>query len=294
MPERRIASLEIARQICCVGNLYALLSLLVLPMRIWNMNGLMLHCGANSIDRAGLCDLPLPKARGPRHFPVPFCDFADGVADALNYVGMRLVDERYGVTRDGNRFFGLMEVAPVVGDSKDFSMMMGLRGSHDQSISRGLVGGARVFVCDNLSFSGEVEIKTKQTTNILNRLPGLILEAVKQINGVFEVQERRFDTYKEFELKPRWGDAALTEMVRRGVLNPSRMGRAIEEWDHPSHEEHEENGYTLWRFHNAITEALKAPVDEKTGLPERAVAPLLMDRTVKMTQFLDEVCGFVH
>nr|MBS0019438.1 hypothetical protein [Gammaproteobacteria bacterium] len=49
--------------------------------------------------------------------------------------------------------------------------MVGLRGSYDQTLPRGLAVGSRVFVCDNLAFSGEVTIKTKQTTFIGQRLP---------------------------------------------------------------------------------------------------------------------------
>jgi glycerol-3-phosphate responsive antiterminator len=59
--------------------------------------------------------------------------------------------------------------------------MVGIRGSYDQSMSRMLGVGSRVFVCDNMAFSTEVSIATKQTTNIGSRLPGLMRAAVAQI-----------------------------------------------------------------------------------------------------------------
>jgi len=213
------------------------------------------------------------------------------VQDALSTVGLSVVDEQYGALKDGARFFGLMEVRPAYGDDRDYGLVVGLRGSHDQSFPRGLVAGSRVFVCDNLCFSGEIRVTTRQTTHIERRLPGLILSAVQNLQGVFEVQDARFKEYRRTELKPRWGDAAITELVRRQVINPTQVGRVIQEWDEPSHEEHAEDGHSVWRLHNAVTEAVKAPVDDR-GMPLRANAPMAMERTIGLTQFLDEVVGF--
>lgn len=255
------------------------------------MNGLMLHTGANAITREQLAQVPTPAPLGRFHKPVPYIDFVDKVADAMSTFGLRVLDEQYGLMRDGSRFFGLMELAPVAQVDRDYALMVGLRGSHDQSLPRGLVAGSRVFVCDNLSFSGEVKVTTKQTLNIERRLPGLIMDAVRNLHGVFEVQDARFNTYKAFQLKPRWGDAAITEMVRRGVVTPSQVGRLVHEWDTPSHEEHTQHGWSLWRLMNAVTETLKSPLDEH-GLPTRTNAPMVMERTVGMTQFLDEIAGF--
>lgn len=256
------------------------------------MSNLLLHCGADSVTRDRMYDVPTPPPMGPRHHPVPYSDFIDLTADALDSVGLRVIDEQYGLLKDGSRMFGLMELGGKFQTSgQDFGLMLGLRASHDQSIARGLVIGSRVFVCDNLAFSGEVSISTKQTTNIESRLPGMVYEAVQTLPNHFEVQAQRFDAYKGRELKPRWGDAALVEMVRRDVLSGSGLGKALVEWDNPSHEEHEQYGYSAWRLMQAVTEALKAPRDEE-GNPTRPAAPVAMAKTVRMTQFLDEICGF--
>jgi hypothetical protein len=252
---------------------------------------LLLHCGSQPIDRQQLAAIPTPPPLGPRHHPYPYGEYVDRVEDGLQTVGLRVVDEQYGALKDGARFFGLMEVEPVFKTERDYALIVGLRGSHDQTFPRGLVAGSRVFVCDNLAFSGEIKVTTRQTTNIERRLPGLILNAVRDLEGIFQVQDARFQTYRNFELKPRWGDAAITELVRRQVINASQVGRVISEWDEPSHEEHAEDGHTLWRMHNAVTEALKMPTDDN-GMPTRAAAPMAMTRTVGLTGFLDEIAGF--
>ena len=257
---------------------------------------LLMHCGATPKTRDEIALIPTPAPMGPRHNPIPYIDFVEGVSNALEVAGIKLVDESFGAAKSGDRFFGLMEVAPIHGEAPtDFSFQVGLRASHDQSVSRGLVAGERTFVCDNLCFSGSVKVMTKQTTNIERRMTGMILNAVEKLPGVFEVITERNEAYRDFKLKHRWGDAALVEMIRRGALLPTQLGRAMKEWDTPSHEEHIEGGRSVWTLKNAVTEAIKAPVDPETGLTTRAGAPVAMERTVAMTQFLDEVVGFdVH
>lgn len=256
------------------------------------MSNLILHCGAESISRQDVGFIPTPAPMGPRHHPMPYIDFVELTTQALNNVGMTVVDEQYGALKDGARFFGLMELKPANPVVRDFGLMVGLRASHDQSLARGLVVGSRVFVCDNLAFSGEIEISTKQTTNIESRLPGMVYDAVERLPGMFEVQDQRFEAYKEKQLKSRWGDAALVELIRRDVLSGSALGKALVEWDTPSHAEHAEGGHTVWRLMQAVTEALKAPRDPETGKPTRPAAPVAMAKTVKMTRFLDEIVGF--
>jgi hypothetical protein len=253
---------------------------------------LLLHCGSNPISRQELGEIPTPPPLGARHHPYPYLDFVNQVEDGLRTVGLQIVEEQFGAPKDGARFFGLLEVEPIRKDrDRDFGMIVGLRGSHDQSFPRGMVAGSRVFVCDNLCFSGEVKVSTRQTTYIERRMPGLVLNAVRDLAGTFRIQDERFDAYKQMELKPRWGDAAITELVRRQIVTPSQVGRVIQEWDTPSHEEHLEHGRTAWTFHNAVTEALKTPLGED-GLPTRAAAPVAMTRTVGLTRFLDEIAGF--
>lgn len=245
---------------------------------------LMLHAGAESISRTDLMNLPAPKPLGPRHNPLPFGTDVELVTRELTRQGLHIEDEAYGVlyTKEGDptRYFGVLELAH---EQADLALVVGLRGSYDQSISRGLAVGSRVFVCDNLAFSGDVTFKTKQTTNIDERLPRMIAEAAIKVPALAQIQQIKFDQYKAIQLNPRHGDAAMVEMLRRGVLNANSIQRAVAEWDNPSHDEHAQYGYSLWRLMNAVTEAIKAKDPEKPN-----VLPV-WDRTIAMTQFLDEI-----
>lgn len=250
------------------------------------MNGLMLHCGAHSIARPQLAALPVPGALGPRHVVRPFIEDVELVERELAVWGVGVNDEAFGVTHDGNRFFGVLECKPLEGDyipKGDYSLLVGLRGSYDQSMARGLAVGSRVFVCDNLAFSGEVSVLTRQTTNVAERLPGMLREAVGRIPAMAQHQKARFEQYRLTKLSQRQGDAAMIELVRQQIVNPSQVGRLVREWDEPSHPEHAEDGYSVWRLFNAVTEAIK-PANK-----DRLAIPSVWERTIPLTNFLDGV-----
>lgn len=248
------------------------------------MNGLMLHAGALAISRDDLAKLPAPKPLGPRHNPLPFSMDVELVTKELLNHGMHVEQEAFGVlySKEGDpaRYFGVLELAH---EALDHALVVGLRGSYDQSISRGLAVGSRVFVCDNLAFSGEVTFQTKQTTFIEERLPRMMAEAAIRVPQLAQLQQARFDRYRATQLAVNHGEAALVELLRREVLNANSIHRAVAEWDHPSHDEHAENGYSVWRLMNAVTEAIKAKDASRPN-----ILPV-WDRTIAMTQYLDHL-----
>jgi hypothetical protein len=199
-------------------------------------------------------------------------------------------EQEYAIQKDGQRMFGLMTVGPKALEGQlitadDWNVMIGIRGAHDQSVQRGITLGSRVMVCSNLCFSGNLgTFVTKQTINIRHRIPGLIRSAVARLPEMAEQLEHTYNAYRNFEMKPRWGDAALVEITRRGGLSSAQLGRAIQEWDRPSHEEHAENGYSAWRLLNACTEALK-PTGTMGNMN------IVQDRSQKVSSFLNEVVG---
>ena len=98
-----------------------------------NTMSILMHCGAHPMSRQEIAAIPTPEPLGERHHPVPYIDFIDGVSDALTAIGMKVADESFGATKAGNRFFGLMELAPLFGEVEEgFRFQVGLRASHDQ------------------------------------------------------------------------------------------------------------------------------------------------------------------
>lgn len=215
---------------------------------------LMAHCGSDPITRTELAALPVPQPQGPRHHPMAFSSFIDLVQNELSDVGLSVNDEAFTVTPDHNRFFGLMSLTGTDDIAGDYALMLGLRGSHDQSIGRGLAIGSRVFVCDNLSFSGDFVLNTKQTTHIEKRLPPMIQDTVKKLPMHVEQQQRLFDKFKQSNLTDYRADALITRVIRAGIVPASKSVKLIETWDTPNHDY---GGRTAWGLYNTVTEVLR-------------------------------------
>lgn len=243
------------------------------------------------MNRGQLHMLPTPQARGRFHHPLPFGEYAETVVTQLERNGLEVVGEEYAVQKDGNRMFGMIEVSSPelegrnIFDQASHTWMVGVRGSHDQSIPRGLTVGSQVLVCSNLCFHGDLgTFQTKQTTNIETRLPILVGDAVRQLPQQIEHQEEIFDGLRRTEFKPRWGDAALVEIYRRNGLTAAQLGTAVNEWHNPSHEEHATDGYTAWRLLNATTEAAK-PTGQTVNMDT------VRNRTQIASSFIEEIAG---
>ena len=257
---------------------------------------LCLHAGAEAINRDALAALPLPAARGPRHVIRPFIEDVELIDGFLRNEGYIIKDEAFGV-RNGKDdmpadFFGVLTVEParsgeyIPAGTADFSLQIGVRGSYAQNFTRGIAVGNTIFCCDNMAFSGEITVGTKQTLNIGDRLPGLLRDAVARIPQFAEHQIKRFDAYKGRPMQQRSGDAILIECVRRGILNPSQIGKALEYWDAPVHVDgHTDRGQrTAFTLYNSVTEAIKQPSGKPNILP-------LWERTIPLTALFDEGVG---
>ena len=212
------------------------------------------------MPRSSLHALPLPTARGRFHKPVPFGEFADLVGDSLESNGFAIKKEEYAVAKDNNRFFGLMEIA-LEGEylpAERNSWLVGLRGSHDQRIPRGITIGSRVIVCSNLCFHGDLGvISTKQTTRIMDRLPRMVDDAISVLPARLRRKQDEFDRLQKIEITPNQGDSLLVGIYRAKGFNPHQLSVAIDEWHEPSYNEHKADGWTAWRLLQASTEALK-------------------------------------
>ncbi len=233
-----------------------------------------------------LSNVPTPEPRGRFHQPVGFGDYLELVKHRLERAGITIHQEEYVLTgSEKQAFFGAMTIGVDGFERDDMTLTLGIRGSHDQSVQRGLCLGTRVIVCSNLAFNGDLaNFSTKQTTNIWSRLPALVDQSIARLPEMAHREDARAEAYKGMQLKPRWGDAALCEIHRRGALSAAQLGRALGEWDRPTYEEHAEDGFTAWRLFQACTEVQK-PTGNNVNMHT------VSDRTAIASGFLDEIVG---
>src|SRR5207249_1742876 len=139
-------------------------------------------------------------------------------------------------------------------------LVVGIRNSHDKSFPAALVLGASVFICDNLSFSGEVKLARKHTAHIERDLPQLVDRAVGMVSDLRNTQEQRFATYRQHELTNGQAHDLVIRALDGRVVPVTKIPAILTEWREPRHPEFR-NGRTAWRLFNAFTEILKGRLD---------------------------------
>lgn len=206
------------------------------------------------IHKDDLYDLPEPVSLGRFHKPYPFAEFVDDIHSALRMNEVVVTHEEYVIQKDEQRLFGMM----AIGQPDDgWQLTLGIRGSHDQSVPRGIAIGTNVLVCSNLCFDGELFTgKAKQTVHNSDRIMQMIHDGIATIPEARREQEEIFHAYKTTDLFKKDADALLLEAFRRGALSGSQLGTAVKEYDKPSYAEHGQDG-ELWRLFNAMTQAVK-------------------------------------
>lgn len=217
---------------------------------------LMLHRGAEEVSLNRLQQAFTPEATRT-HVPIAHHSLVDHVKYALGMFGHNVAEEHHGITPDGMRYFGVLTLES---DYSDYTDTVGLRNSHDKRFPIGISMGARVFVCDNLSFVGEHVIRRKHTANAKRELPGLVMEIVEPLADARRAQQITFDRYKATRLSVEDADHTIMRLYREGVINVQRIADVNREWNEPSFEGFED--FTAWRLFNAVTRSLEGKVTE--------------------------------
>ena len=104
---------------------------------------LMLHAGAEPVDYDALRALTTPEPTAT-HVPIPHFRVVDMLRHTLAFYGHEVIDEHFGVTPDGLRFFGLLSLRSSYGAYED---TVALRNSHDKKFPVGIgFGGTGVLL----------------------------------------------------------------------------------------------------------------------------------------------------
>jgi hypothetical protein len=235
---------------------------------------LMTHCGATTATIEEVRAVPVPDPDDSWH-PIPHGLAVDLLEKSIESHGFGIrrrqfalqdgrIEKRENQTWAGAKLFGVYDLTlPWASDGDEFSMAMGVRNSMDMSFAYSLVGGDRVFVCDNLAFSGVVEMRKKHTANILDGLEGLVSDAVLQTSDLFVSQAERFEAWKALELSVEEATDFVCEVQEEGAL-PIRGIPAIRALFRDGEAKGGLGGYeefrapTVWSLYNHFSEFAKS------------------------------------
>ena len=233
-----------------------------------------IYCPAEAIT------VPALPEQTDHYMPVSHLKVLTLLREQVAVNGLDIVQEIHSLARNGQRYFGMMQVHSANFDNPEMGFVIAVRNSYDKSLPASIACGNSVFLCDNLLFNGEVVLGRRHTLNVMNDLPNLIARGVSTIADRWVVQEDRFNAYKATPFGDRMADAFIVSMFREsGILKKTQIADVLDAWYEPPHAEFEAR--TAYSLHNAFSEAWKSQ------RPETLVKP-----SAVLHRKLDELAGF--
>lgn len=182
--------------------------------------------------------------------------FGPGSLDATHFV-MSATKNDKGEMVLGARMFALLLIKLSSGGAEDdFQLAVGIRSSIDGSGRLLVCVGNLVFVCDNMSFTGELMMGHRHTKNIVNASTSLIADIIRKAEDQFFADMDLKKALQGHTCNHNDGIDILTRMWKQDILEggnakTSQLGMAIREWEQPSYSVF--NKSNAWALMNAAT-----------------------------------------
>lgn len=189
---------------------------------------LMAHCGAEIATIEEVQAVPVPDPDETWH-PIAHSLAVELLEDRIKENGFDVrrkqfalqdgkIEKRDAQEWPGAKLFGVYDLVLPWDSDGDYTMAIGLRNSMDMSFAYSLVGGSRVFVCDNLAFSGAVEMRKKHTSKILEGLGELVNDTVLRVSDLFVEDAERFEVWKTRRIGREEATDFVCEVQEEGAL----------------------------------------------------------------------------
>jgi hypothetical protein len=218
------------------------------------MQGLMLHTGAQKIGRQDLLALPVPDPT-ETHKPIAHSRIVAGIVEALAYRKIDVVRDEYGISPDGMRMFGFLELSI---ESGGIRLGIACRNANDKAFALGLVAGYRTFVCDNLAFRGDFQAITRKHSKTLEaELQDVLAVGVDRVQRQFEPMLAQVDAWRNHSLSDTQAKEIVYDaFVREAIDCPKHLMREVDSlYFEPKFDDFRPR--TVYSLQNAFTSAFQ-------------------------------------
>src|SRR5690242_19760797 len=154
----------------------------------------LLSYGGN-LTRDQLALVTTPPATAT-HRPVPHSEVIGALIETLGFRHIVVVKDEYAVSKDGMKMFGVLDLDTGIHGCR-FSI--GIRNSHDKTMRLAMTVGYRVFVCENMAFSGDFEpVLAKHSKNF--SLQSALSIGVDEMQRNFGGMQRQVEAWHDYQL----------------------------------------------------------------------------------------------
>ena len=168
-----------------------------------------LIASTEKLTRQQLAAVPTPLGTAT-HRPIPHAEVVGVLVETLGFRHIGVVKDEFAVSRDGMKMFGVLDLDTGMHGCR-FSI--GVRNAHDKSMRLAMTVGYRVFVCENMAFSGDFQpVLAKHSKHF--SLQNALSIGVDQMQRNFDGMRKQVAT---------WKDSQLTDVAARSWLSTGRL-----------------------------------------------------------------------
>jgi hypothetical protein len=206
---------------------------------------LIAHRGAEIVTREQLANYPVPEATSTFR-PVGHAELVATLTQVMQDRGLHIVREQFAV--QSQKLFGTFDLEWQ--KMEEYGAAVGFRHANDKSMPIQIAVGARVFVCDNMSFLGEL-IHTRKHTAKLDLGVELDSAMYRYMQGFRKLMDD-IQIQKDTVVEERRAKQLIYDIFRQKIV-PLRLFHPVSDdiAQVPTKE------LTGWRLHNCFTAQIK-------------------------------------
>jgi len=182
------------------------------------------HDDTARVDEAVVKAVPEPPFTDTWN-PVSHARVITALEKACDQTGLNIMARDYSLNVKGTRMFGVWDLDYTTNGS---CYSLGFRNSIDKSMVVGVVGGFRVFVCDNLALSGDYLQFHKHTSGLDDeRLNTMAYEALTGAWVDMERLESWINHLREIEVSNEQFKELTFNLMKAKVFPPSKFEKFL-------------------------------------------------------------------
>lgn len=212
--------------------------------------------------------LPDPKPIGNYHVPVRHDLLVSEIEKQVEQAGYVIRREQLAINggmHSGDRIFGTLDLTPMSTTAKLGTVQgraVGFRHGNDGSMALGMVAGERVFVCDNMMFSGDAVVMHRKHTKGFD-LQRDVAEAMDRLVDRFIDLDALVEKMQNEALPDRTAEAVIYDAFMRSDVMALRHMPEVHDWYFGAAEENAAETITdvaprsAWGLYNAFTRVIR-------------------------------------
>jgi hypothetical protein len=207
---------------------------------------LIAHRGAQIVTRAEL-EAFTPPPGTDTFKPVGHAELVATLTQVMQDRGLHIVREQFAVQKE--KLFGMFDLEWQ--RMEEYGAAVGFRHANDKSMPMQIAVGARVFICDNMSFLGEL-IHTRKHTAKLDLGVELDSAMYRYMQGWRRLVDD-INVQKDTEIEERRAKTLIYDIFRQKIL-PLRLFPLVTEGYEVATTDQQGTG---WILHNACSAPIK-------------------------------------